>query len=257
MTRSSRARIALAMLGLAFGPVGCGGSARVETLGGAGGAQLALGGAGGDSAAHPGGGAAGASQMRVPAKHRAAGASCVQQRAAVNPTPVDPNCNPPDSDACKALFTCAQDSDCKGGQNGRCVQPGAGPRRLTCSYDECFADAQCTSNAPCECRASASDGSPNSCLRSGNCRVDADCGEGGYCSPSLLNQSCFCPSAALCGADTSCSPGPCMCGDSCGHGYFCHSQKDTCLDDSDCADGSCNYDSVEKRWACARCLPIP
>jgi hypothetical protein len=203
MTRSSRARIALAMLGLAFGPVGCGGSARVET-------------------------------MRVPAKHRAAGTSCAQQRAAVHPTPVDPNLYPPDSNPC------AQDSDCMDGQNGRCVQPAPGPRRLTCSYDECFADAQCTSNAPCECRASASDGSPNSCLQSGNCRVDADCGEGGYCSPSLLNQFCICPSPTLCG-----------------QGYFCHSPKDTCLDDSDCADGSCNYDSVEKRWACARCTPIP
>lgn len=256
MTPFSKARIALAMLGLGCAPVGCGGSARVQTLGGAGGDHVAVAGAGGHSEADAGG-AAGASPMRVPAKHRATGGSCVQQRAAVNPTPVDPYCDPPDSDVCKALFTCAQDSDCKGGQNGRCAPAGSGPRQLACSYDECFADAQCTGNAPCECRASASDGSPNSCLQSGNCRVDADCGEGGYCSPSLLNQFCICPSPALCGTDTSCSPGPCQCGDSCGHGYFCHSPNDTCLDDSDCANGSCNYDSIEKRWACAQCLRIP
>src|SRR5450432_608433 len=114
--------------------------------------------------------------------------------------------------------------------------------------------AHCANNAPCECRASASDTAANECISVSNCRVDADCGENEYCSPSQLSGICFCPSAALCGADSACSPGPCACGDACGHGYFCRTPTDACVDDSDCGtSGSCNYDTVNQRWACSEC----
>lgn len=102
------------------------------------------------------------------------------------------------------------------------------------------------------------------CLTGGNCRVDSDCGEGeaGYCSPSQVNNFCFCPSTALC-ADSggSCYAGnqqvSCSCGDSCGHSYFCHTKRDSCVDDSDCASGqTCNYDTVNGIWDCATCWPV-
>jgi hypothetical protein len=51
---------------------------------------------------------------------------------------------------------------------------------------------------------------------------------------------------------------PCECGDACGHGYFCHTPRDTCIDDSDCGgDGTCNYDTVNKVWSCSLCWPLP
>jgi hypothetical protein len=118
---------------------------------------------------------------------------------------------------------------------------------------------------------SASDGSTGT---DNECETDDDCGPGGYCSPSDLGR-CFCPSTALCGdAGTGCYEGtgptsgrppgpgwtaiPCECGDSCGHGYFCHTRCDTCLDDSDCAhNGTCNFDTLNRVWSCSECWPIP
>lgn len=211
----------------------------------------------GSASAGAGGGSKGG-MGRVPAQHRASGSTCAGGRAPINPTPVDPMCSSEDSSVCAALFTCTQDKDCIQGANGRCSGGTIGPRRLSCSYDACQSDGDCANNAPCECRASASDTAANECISTSNCRVDADCGENNYCSPSQLGGGCFCPSAALCGADAACSPGPCVCGDACGHGYFCHTPTDACVDDSDCGtSGSCNYDTVNQRWACSECWPVP
>jgi hypothetical protein len=50
----------------------------------------------------------------------------------------------------------------------------------------------------------------------------------------------------------------CLCGDNCGHGYFCHTACDACIDDGDCGDQeTCNYDVVKHIWACSECLGIP
>jgi hypothetical protein len=50
----------------------------------------------------------------------------------------------------------------------------------------------------------------------------------------------------------------CECGDSCAHGYFCHSPCDTCVDDSDCGGkGTYNYDLLDHRWECEFCWPFP
>ena len=131
-----------------------------------------------------------------------------------------------------------------------------------CSYDECADDSDCPAAAPCLCRPSATSGAANFCYGGGNCRVDGDCGPGGFCSPSLVNDLCAC-------VDTPCPPDagavcsvngvevPCMC-NSCGHGYYCHTRQDACLDDSDCPSGaSCNYDTFTARWRCSACLPVP
>jgi hypothetical protein len=67
---------------------------------------------------------------------------------------------------------------------------------------------------------------------------------------------------ALCDGTSKCYAGqaevPCSCGDACGHGYFCHTPRDTCIDDSDCGNqGVCNYDTVNKMWSCSLCWPVP
>lgn len=165
------------------------------------------------------------------------------------------------------ICNCTMDSDCTTGVNGRCGQ-WIPPPVLGCSYDECFLDSDC-GGAPCECRPSSSSSAPNVCVKGGNCTVDSDCGPGGYCSPSVLSALCTCPSETLCGdAGGGCyegsssaqgtppgpgwTPVPCLCGDSCGHGYFCHTGCDTCIDDSDCAGvGSCNYHVTSGRWECS------
>ena len=201
---------------------------------------------------------------RVPVNHRPSAPSCPAGRGPGSPAS-DPCTNDAGlSTAGLGEASCASDGDCTAGSNGRC-NPIGGPIAIcgaTCTYDACSSDADCPSTQPCECRPSATSPSANSCLSGGNCRLDADCGDGGYCSPSQVNNICFCPSTALC-ADGSgaCYAGnqqvSCACGDSCGHSYFCHTKQDGCVDDSDCAAGqTCNYDTVNYRWDCATCWPV-
>jgi hypothetical protein len=71
-------------------------------------------------------------------------------------------------------------------------------------------------------------GAGNTCV-TGNCRVDADCGPGGYCSPSS---------------------NPTGCGGLAG--YYCHTLADQCIDDGDCT-GSlqvCAYSTSAGLWQC-------
>jgi len=192
--------------------------------------------------------------QRIPAKHRAASSACPAQRAP-NSVSVD-GCQNDSTVNNGEYVSCTQDSDCTTGTNGRCLEDGPLACMTYCSYDTCFSDSDCPSNQPCECRSSASDSMANMCETGGNCRIDADCGQSGYCSPSQVNNFCYCPSSALCPSVTYCSPGPCVCGDSCGHGYFCHTPADTCVDDSDCDGTTCNYDTLNNRWSCAECWPV-
>jgi len=136
---------------------------------------------------------------------------------------------------------CAIDNDCTGGTNGRCITPGGGVRLASdpacvCTYDACMRDTDCPSGQTCACR-----GCPyiqyegNTCV-SGNCRVDADCGAGGYCSPSPV-------SGGWCGNDLLA-------------GYYCHTARDLCIDDSDCTTKTvpglpvCAYSTTDTRWEC-------
>jgi hypothetical protein len=192
---------------------------------------------------------------RVPAVHRAASSACPQERGA-GITSVGPACTQP---------ACAKDSDCAAGANGRCVQGGGPACNYFCSYDDCAQDSDCAGQAPCACRASSSDATANTCEAASNCGVDADCGPGGFCSPSLLmgGAACQCFSEAFCQADTgsSCSETgpdgvtkavPCSCPGDCGRGYFCHTPKDSCVDDADCAGGACSFDLTSGSWMCTR-----
>ena len=113
--------------------------------------------------------------------------------------------------------------------NGRCTL-GRFPH---CTYDECFTDEVC-GGFVCLCEGGRSSDN-NVCMRSGNCQTNADCGAGGYCSPSQ---------------------------GSCGNfggivGFFCHTAEDLCTNDSDCGPdpqsgrpGSCRFTPESARWEC-------
>jgi hypothetical protein len=173
--------------------------------------------------------------VRVPQNHRASGSTCPAGRGA--------------GSVCTTLEgggggTCQLDSDCAAGSNGRCFSPN-GPiaecSPTACSYDECQSDADCPGLVPCECRGDAQSSDANACVAGGNCATDADCGRHGFCSPGAYAQFCATPI------------------------YFCHTDADTCLDDSDCpapaASGppqTCNYDSQAHHFACGDvCIAPP
>jgi hypothetical protein len=231
----------------------------------------------GGEAASDGGMQCGLTAGRVPIHHHAAGTTCSQQRPPWTPTA---NCTPDAGGTC-AYDSCFQDSDCTMGANGRCGAPG-GPAILGCSYDECFQDTDCDGGGACLCRPPGSSGPPsvpNVCAPAGNCTVDSDCGQGGYCSPSNAGPyACECVSRAPCdgpdgsGVTDAYPPGPtpgvgcfessdggpwvqvaCECSNPypCGHGYYCHTGCDQCLDDADCGGGdTCAYSLTDQRWEC-------
>jgi hypothetical protein len=133
---------------------------------------------------------------------------------------------------------CANDSDCTSGANGRCdcLHIGATTQQQNaCTYDDCGADTDCHGGV-CICRESPVHvpqyyGSRTVCLGGGNCRTDRDCGNGGYCSPAP-------------------QPG---CGAQYWLGYFCHTSRDECVDDTDCSEANayCAYDTTASRWICS------
>ena len=170
--------------------------------------------------------------VRVPAVHRSVGAICPATRG---PGSI---CKGPSV----GTRQCATDSDCAAGKNGRCSSSYGllGDCTLSCSYDGCQSDGDCAAHVPCECRESATSASANICVTGGNCAVDADCGQSGFCSPGLLEGLCEHPI------------------------YFCHTPKDTCTDDFDCpampsgAAQKCNYDMKSGHFACGSpCFPPP
>jgi hypothetical protein len=139
---------------------------------------------------------------------------------------------PPDSGT-----SCLADSDCTAGSNGRCDSAFRNIYSCVCSYDTCTTDADCAQlGGPCQCRPEAQTAgqgiaapmttATNFCL-GGNCRVDADCGPGGYCSPSF----------GSCGAFGGVV------------GYYCHTAHDKCIDDADCSI-DCRFDPMTNVWAC-------
>ena len=166
---------------------------------------------------------------RVPLRHRASATTCPAGRGSEESQIPDAGGN---------LGSCSSDSDCTQGTNGRCTWSNGGAHILSCTYDQCGADSDCTGTV-CVCRADSSSTDVNFCGSSkSGCRVDADCGAGGYCSPSESSDT-FCFSA-----DSA---------------YFCHTSSDECIDDADCgADGSCNFDPTAKHWKCGSlCSPPP
>jgi hypothetical protein len=124
--------------------------------------------------------------------------------------------------------------------DGRCT-----PERgfASCTYDTCFKDSDCD-NTTSTCGIEVPEGHAvcgcglgfhsdnNTCLTPGNCRTDADC-RGGYCSPSF----------GICGNYSGITT------------YYCHTARDRCVDDEDCASSGmgayCAYSPMEGLWSCS------
>jgi hypothetical protein len=97
-------------------------------------------------------------------------------------------------------------------------------------------DVDCKPGTVCGCHGTAYAGDQGNTCVSGDCRIDSDCGVGGYCSPTLNVNSCG-------------SLG----------GYYCHTAADQCIDDTDCSSSTtgpqvCAWSATTKRWECA---PMP
>jgi hypothetical protein len=207
----------------------CGGVTTSEPRGGEGGSSSSSGGSssgsgGGSSTGGSGSGSSsGAGARPVPAQHRPSDAQCS--------APALPgDCSGPGP----VPGGCTSDSSCAAGTNGRCLHPGGGPAAdCFCTYDTCVHDTDCPGGQICACHGSPYTRSGNTCVK-GNCRVDADCGASGYCSPSAL--------AASCGENLA--------------AYYCHTAGDLCVDDSDCPAASggeiaaCVYSTRDSRWEC-------
>jgi hypothetical protein len=218
---SREVRIDAGTLGDSASPSGATGD------GGGGGADASAGGAGADGG--PGSASAGADgaaapdgaggSLGPPDQHRAVAVACKTTSS-----------QPPDG----GVGSCAVDSDC-GGDAGynpwHCL-------RHACGVDQCIDDSDCRSDQACGCGAQF--GFPasmhlNYCVPA-KCRVDADCGAGGYCSPATNT-----PCQRLAG-------------------YYCHKAADTCSSSNDCPaadDGgatfstTCDYVLELDHWACA------
>lgn len=153
---------------------------------------------------------------REPELHRPMSIDCDRTRPSPEVIP-DPN----------FMNECTAHSDCTAGENGRCLQMRFG---YTCTYDTCFSDSDCAN--VCEC-GGAFRSDANMCLPEGACRIDADCGANGFCSPTRGD-----------------------CGDFLGTvGYYCHTDRDECIDDSDCEamgfQWYCRFDRLGGRWSCS------
>jgi hypothetical protein len=166
---------------------------------------------------------------RVPANHRASDIQCAQP-APAGTCSCNGNCP---SATYSSEWQCTSDRDCAdGGTNGRCTN-NLGPAGCWCSYDTCIADSDCPSGQTCACHGAAyTFGSGNGCVP-GNCRVDADCGMYGYCSPTPA-LPCSMVGWPFCQ----------------GVGYYCHTSEDQCIDDGDCGGPGCLYDPSVGYWKC-------
>ena len=159
---------------------------------------------------------------RVPERHRATATQCDGERPYLDPGV------PPDGEG--PPVSCRTHEECTDGTNGRCG--GNGHDGWYCTYDQCTTDSECDGKV-CECEGGFRSDA-DVCLREGNCLVDADCGVGGYCSPSFGDCGSYMGVVA----------------------YFCHTAADECVDDVDCGDEDswgpyCAYNRVSGRWTCS------
>lgn len=198
-----------------------GGSSGGSSSGSSGGSSSSSGGSS-SSSGGSGSSSGGVDAGRVPTNHRPNDSECT--------APAAPG-NCPGGGGLPGA--CDADPQCTSGSDGRCIQPSSGVAQgCQCTYDACADDAACPMDQTCACHGSPyTDSQGNTCV-AGNCRVDADCGAGGYCSPSSL--------MAICGYSLA--------------GYYCHTPMDQCTDDSDCSTAQgpaiCAYSTATSRWQC-------
>jgi hypothetical protein len=174
--------------------------------------------------------------MASPSQHRAVSTVC--STAAVDaglPTQgFDGGLRGPvDLDGGGAILCSSSDScpACANGLSDRCFAFGGGGNGGTnfCHCDECNGDQDCGPKDDCVC-----EGTPGQRAATGNvcvpanCHVDADCGAGGFCSPTWYSFNGLWTVA----------------------GYYCHTPFDLCLNDSDCAPARCSYSIQAAFWSC-------
>jgi hypothetical protein len=186
-----------------------------------------------------------ADASRIPVSHRAS-TTCPAHPASTSTAP-----------ACTAVPAdsglhgqCATDNDCVSGINGRCIcqypPDDAGAPYPRCAYDQCGSDNDCSGQV-CGCGVVEDTGDASAtqalfvqyaCVP-GQCHADSDCGDGGYCSPSL----------SLCGFVAE---------------FACHTAQDECVNNSDCAaeplDGgvaACVYKDGLGYWTCSQIYACP
>ena len=113
---------------------------------------------------------------------------------------------------------------------------GLSTHTLDSGVDACLTDSDCGASNVCSCDGAttgyAHANIGNVCVTS-NCRVDADCGSGGYCIASV---------------DPSSGPFYGI------YGYFCRPPGDTCSTDADCvapSNGYCAYDKTVGHFSCS------
>jgi hypothetical protein len=195
--------------------VACGGIAQGVSDGG-----------GDDGGSNSGSTSGGSSGGTIPVNHRPNDLPCIA-------APPASNCmssgNPADM--------CSSDAQCTGA-NGRCFAfNGGSVGYCMCTYDACGNDSDCPAGNTCACHGSAYTGGAGNTCKASDCRVDADCGPGGFCSASVDLTTCN-------GAGVG--------------GYYCHTPSDVCINDSDCpgTDGvpACAYSTATGRWQCASLL---
>lgn len=165
---------------------------------------------------------------RVPKNHRATATPCDGVRPDNEPTGIPDGGTEPNG-----YIECRTNAECTKGKNGRCN--GNGHDGWRCTYDACQTDNDCTSTKGSVCQCEGGFRADNDVCLEGGCRVDADCGANGFCSPTLGD----------CGNYTGTL------------GYFCHQPGDECVDDEDCAGatgpigtGSCRYNKMVGHWRC-------
>jgi hypothetical protein len=191
------------------------------------------GGAGGGGQSGSGGAAGGGGHpLASPSQHRASATACGGGLADASASgqdgavygPVNPDGGGRIS--CSAAASCPA---CPDGLADRCVTlGGGGAGGSVCLCDACNRDSDCGGTAVCSCEGSATGRMSNACVAA-NCRVDSDCGPGGFCSPTWTSYF---------GRLTI-------------DGYYCHTPKDQCHDDSDCpASVRCTYAIESAQWLC-------
>jgi hypothetical protein len=110
------------------------------------------------------------------------------------------------------------------------AEPCAASSGDSMGSDECLTDGDCGAAMACACAGTTFEyahGTRNLCVPAG-CHIDADCGAGGSCSPSVGDCGTFYGTQL----------------------YACHSSDDECGSDADCSDGYCEFNPAVSHWTC-------
>jgi hypothetical protein len=201
---------------------------------------------------------------RVPRIHRPSGTACTPAPLPPEPQPIQATL----PDGGTATFGCAKHADCTSKPNGRCVYRPSHPSYPSgnvCLYEDCLTDTDCANGGVCQCagdEASLCSAGCNCPDHAPSCTVQQDfacsCGNANLCVLGTQPSAKNCRVDADCGPGRYCSPGFNGCGELAG--WFCHTPDDTCFDHTDCPGGGPCYPPFAadaRGWRCgqAECGP--